>query len=156
MAAVIPLPGSLTLTIWLFRSSHKEIESIYSPLESGVALGLTLASRMQQKKWASSEQRLKKPWHFSLSWKLVQPLCEQAQAELPENERPWGVKPTTPAEACCSRPRCSLQTCGWTQLRQENWPAKPGLSHQTQWYKWLVLKSQIQDHMLLSKSELIQ
>lgn len=87
--------GAMILTIWLFSSTHREIESIYSCLVSGVVLWLTLANGMQ-KKYASSVHRLKRSGHFSLSWKPVRPLCEQAWAELLENERPHGTKPTIP------------------------------------------------------------
>ena len=154
-----PFSGSLTLTIWLFSSSHKNQVCLLS-LESGVTLWLTLSSRIQ-KKWANSDHTLKKPWHFSLSQKLIQPLCEQTWAELLKNERPWGVKPALPAKAILKQPaaanlaahhRCAVKSSWDRRTGQLNMAQVIKLSNINDW----CLNHKVWGHMLHSKSELIQ
>lgn len=120
-------PGSVILTIWPFSSFQREIVSIYSPLESRVALWLTLVSGMQQKKCASCEHKLKRTCQLSsLCWKPMQPLCEQAWAELLENERPRGAEAAIPVEAVlnnCCKPAWQLIADVWGDQRRLGEPA---------------------------------
>lgn len=123
------------LTIWLLlSSSSRETESIYSPLKSGVALSVPLANRMQQKKCASCERRLKRSWYFSsLSWKSVQPRYVSISWAAGEGETRWS-KPTIATEVilkCCYKPTCQLITDAWVNPMDSRRKAQLNPAHVT-------------------------
>lgn len=121
-------PGVYSFSLQLCSSFHKELKSVFLPLESEIFLWLVLADTMQWKwKYASSKLRPQEAMGNSALSQTFLSHHWRVSGQPPARTTEGRGKPSTwghPASAASPRPRRWLWAREWAPLRQCNYSAK--------------------------------